>query len=271
MKAPILVSIPHGGWKVAEELKDIWALTENNAFHDGDPLTARIYDFSDRVHVQLVMEYYRAVIDLNRAPDDIAPKNPDGVVKSHTIYKVEVYKPGSFPDETLKKTLLDRYYFPYHRALAAAMRRDDVRMGVDCHSMAALSPPIEKDAGTPRPLICLGNLGDADGNPTAPFDRVTCPPEMIRFAVEEFAKVFAHEDVEPEVKATATANVPFEGGYITRSVDAGTTPFLQIEMSRALYLAKPYFDEETLEVEERRLKDLNAKIWRVLNNIVRNL
>ncbi|MCP4656291.1 MAG: N-formylglutamate amidohydrolase [bacterium] len=271
MKAPILVSIPHGGWKVAEELKKIWALTKKDAFHDGDPLTARIYDFSDRVNVQLVMEYYRAVIDLNRAPDDVAPKNPDGVVKSHTIYKVEVYEPGCLPDAALTKTLLDRYYFPYHRALAEAIRRDDVRLGVDCHSMAAVSPPIEKDAGTPRPLICLGNLGDADGRPTEPFNRVTCPPEMIRFAVEEFARVFAHEDVELEVPAIATANVPFEGGYVTRTVDAAVTPFFQIEMSRELYLAKPYFDEETLEVEERRLKDLNAKVWRALENIVRNL
>ncbi|MCP4657663.1 MAG: N-formylglutamate amidohydrolase, partial [bacterium] len=116
-----------------------------------------------------------------------------------------------------------------------------------------------------------GNLGDADGRPTEPFNRVTCPPEMIRFAVEEFARVFAHEDVELEVPATATANVPFEGGYVTRTVDAAVTPFFQIEMSRELYLAKPYFDDETLEVDERRLKDLNAKVWRALENIVRNL
>ena len=48
MRLPIVVSIPHGGWKVAEEVEPIWALTEEEAFHDGDPLTARIYDFSDR-------------------------------------------------------------------------------------------------------------------------------------------------------------------------------------------------------------------------------
>jgi N-formylglutamate deformylase len=271
MKAPILVSIPHGGWKVAEELKGSWALTERDAFHDGDPFTSRIYDFSDRVTAQLVMEYYRAVIDLNRAPDDIAPQNPDGVVKSHTCYNVEVYRPGCLPDKALKKTLLERYYVPYHRALGAAIVRDDVRLGVDCHSMAAVSPPIERDAGTPRPLICLGNLGDAAGEPTEEFHRVTCPPEMIRFAVDEFAKVFAHEDVEIDVPMVASANVPFNGGYITRTTGDGSTPFFQIEMSRALYLSKPFFDDETLEVEDRRLQDLNTKVWRVLENVVRNL
>ena len=85
MKEPILVSVPHGGWKVPSELSDTWALSKRDAFHDGDPATAQIFDFSGRVSVELVMEYYRAVVDLNRAPDDIAPANPDGVIKSHTF------------------------------------------------------------------------------------------------------------------------------------------------------------------------------------------
>lgn len=271
MKAPILVSIPHGGWRVAAELEGIWALSEKDAFHDGDPFTSRIYDFSDRVSAQLVMEYYRAVIDLNRAPDDIAPENPDGVIKSHTCYNVEVYRPGCLPDRALQQTLIERYYYPYHRTLAEALGRDDVRLGVDCHSMAAVSPPIERDAGTARPLICLGNLGDAQGQPTEPFNRVTCPPEMIRFVADEFSRVFSHEDVEIEVPMVTSANIPFSGGYITRQMGKGTTPFLQIEMSRALYLSRPFFDEHTLEVDERRLYDLNAKVWQVLQRTVQHL
>ena len=271
MRAPMLVSVPHGGWRVPDELSAIWALSERDAFHDGDPVTSRIYDFADRVTVQLVMEYYRAVVDLNREPDDIAPANPDGVIKSHTCYNVEVYKPGRLPDEALKKTLLERYYFPYHRALAEAIARKDVRLGVDCHSMAAVSPPIEKDAGRARPVICLGNLGDAVGEACEPFNRITCPPEMLLFAAEEFTRVFEHEDVEIEVPAVATANIPFSGGHITRTAGAGETPFFQIEMSRALYLTKSFFDEGTLEVDERRLADLNGKVWRVLSRVVKNL
>ena len=141
----------------------IWALSAQDAFHDGDPLTARIYDFSDRVRHQLVMEYFRAVVDLNRAPDDCAPENKDGVIKSHTCYDVEVYRPGCLPDTELKNALLARYYDPYYRKLTRCVEGGEVRLGVDCHSMAALSPPIEEDAGTPRPLICLGNLGDYAG------------------------------------------------------------------------------------------------------------
>jgi formiminoglutamase len=268
---PILVSVPHGGWKVADEILEFWALDEKDAFHDGDPFTARIYDFTDRVSCQLVMEYYRAVVDLNRAPDDIAPKNKDGVIKSHTCYEVEVYKPGCLPDDRLKQQLLERYYQPYHRRLQAWLEREDLRMGVDCHSMAAVSPPIEADAGTARPLICLGNLGDATGKVTPPYDRITCSTEMIRFVRDEFDRALRHEDVELEIPAVATLNVPFNGGYITRQMGNKTIPFFQIEMSRALYLGASHFDEATLEIDAGRIKDLNAKIWQVLRNTVRNL
>jgi hypothetical protein len=42
-------------------------------------------------------------------------------------------------------------------------------------------------------------------------------------------------------------------------------------MSRALYLTPSTFDEDTLEVDEQRVKDLNAKVWRVLERTVQNL
>ncbi|MCK4836174.1 MAG: N-formylglutamate amidohydrolase [Candidatus Aminicenantes bacterium] len=271
MKQPVLISIPHGGWKVAEEIKDIWALSPEDAFHDGDPLTSQIYDFSDRVSVQIIMEYYRAVVDLNRQPDDIAPKNPDGVIKSHTCYKVEVYKPNRLPDEDLKSILLEKYYFPYHKQLQNCLKLDDIRMGFDCHSMAAVSPPIDDNVGTPRPLICLGNLGNGQGQVSEPHNRITCDPGILHLMRDEFLRVFQHEDVDIEIPAICTMNIPFEGGYITRQMGNKGFPFIQIEMSRVLYLTEPYFDEDTLRVDEKRIKDLNQKVWQVLKNTVINL
>jgi N-formylglutamate deformylase len=266
MREPILVSIPHGGWKVAEEIKEVWALSEKDAFHDGDPLTARIFDFQDRVTAQLTMEYYRAVVDLNRAPDDIAPGNPDGVIKSHTCHNVEVYKPGCLPDDNLKLKLLDRYYHPYHRRLASCLSRDDIRMGIDCHSMEAVSPPIEGRVGKPRPLICLSNLGDENGAASPPGNRITCPPEMIRYMRDELVKVFRHEDVGMEIPSICTMNVPFQGGYITMQMGNKGIPFVQLELSRALYLTPQHFDEVNLIADDRRIQDLDGKVWKVLKS-----
>lgn len=271
MRKPVAVSIPHGGWKVAEEIRDIWALSAKDAFHDGDPYTNRIYDFSGRVKDQIVMEYYRAVVDLNRAPDDIAPENPDGVIKSHTCWKVPVYKTDRLPDEDLKRALLEKYYFPYHGWLAETVADPDVRLLIDCHSMAALSPPIEEDEGTVRPLICLGNLGDEYGEIESVFNRVTCEPELIRFMADEFRIVLQHEEVEVSPPAAATMNVPFNGGYITRNYGGKGVPVVQIEMSRALYLTGRDFDKDRLTVQERRIKDLNEKVWKVISRTADNL
>ena len=270
-KLPILVSIPHGGWKVANEIKNIWALSKEEAFHDGDPCTSKIYNFQDKVEFQILMEYYRAVVDLNREPDDIAPENPDGVIKSLTCWNVPVYKPGYLPDRKLKKILLDKYYYPYLIQLEEQIKNPKIKLAVDCHSMAAKSPPIESDAGTVRPLICLGNLGDDKGEIEPTFNRVTCDPELIKFMTEEFKKVFQHEDLEVVPPAIATMNVPFNGGNITRRYGNKGVPLIQIEMSRALYLTKTYFDEANLTVKDFRIKDLNDKIWKVLSNTVKNL
>jgi len=155
--------------------------------------------------------------------------------------------------------------------LDQALQQENLKLGVDCHSMAAVSPPIESDAGTPRPLICLGNLGDAEGLVCKPFRRITSPPELVLFMRDEFRKVFAHEDVDLEVPDIATANLPFSGGYITQRVGGGPMPFVQIEMSRALYLSPRFFDEATLVVQAGRIQDLNHKVFQVLKRTVENL
>jgi len=277
MKEPILVSIPHGGWKVPDEIKKMWALKTEDAFHDGDPYTSQIYDFSDRVNAQIVMEYYRAAIDLNREPDNMAPENPDGLIKSHTCYKVEVYKNGVLPGKDLIEILKGKYYYPYHNFLKEASKRSDIKLGVDCHSMAAVTPPISNSGvGKARSLICLGNLGNANGEICQPHNRLSCSTELIQFARDAFVEAFFHEDVEIEVPSVCAINVPyeggyFEGGYITRNMGYENIPFFQIEMSRALYLSSKYFNKKNLELSENRIKDLNNKIWQVLKKVVDNL
>ncbi len=271
MTAPILVSIPHGGWKAADEIKDIWALSKRDAFHDGDPYSNKIFDFSDRTKFQIAGEYYRAVVDINRHPDDMAPQNPDGVIKSHTCWNIPVYKQESLPDETLVKILLDKYYYPYHKQIENFIKNPDIKLAVDCHSMAAKAPPIEADAGTVRPLICLGNLGDENGEISSFYNRVTCDPELIRYMTDEFRITFQHEGVDVDPPAITMMNAPFKGGHITRSYSGRGVPFVLIELSRALYLSNRYFDESSLKVKDSRIKDLNKKVWKVLSNTLKNL
>jgi formiminoglutamase len=115
----------------------------------------------------------RAIVDMNRAVDDF---RKDGVIKTHTCYDVRVYK--EFPSRKLIEQLLTKYYHPYHQKLERLTNTENIVVGIDCHTMAAVGPPIGPDAGKSRPLVCLSN---ADG---------TCPDDWLTELAQCFQNVF---------------------------------------------------------------------------------
>lgn len=206
MKLPLLISIPHGGLTVPREVADICILTEHDILADSDEGAGEIYNALEN-HCQsfIASDIARALIDLNRAPDDIGG---DGVIKSHTCWNVPVYK--KFPDQKLIAALLETHYFPYHKKLSAGGSSRSIKLGIDCHTMSEVGPPVGPDPGQKRPLVCISNAGG------------TCPQEWIRGLAECFAEVFKQE---------ITINTPFRGGYITRK-HSSEMFWLQIEISR---------------------------------------
>ena len=202
---PVLLSVPHAGLRVPDEVASLCILTPDQIAEDGDEHAKEIYDLSASVARYVTTDIARAVVDLNRRDDD---RRPDGVVKTHTCFNVPVYRRPLTDTEV--ETLLARYYRPYHTRLRA-LARPDVRLGVDCHTMLAVGPPIGPGAGVTRPRVCLGN---GDG---------TCPPAWMTLLTRCFEKAFGHE---------VSVNAPFAGGYITRS-HASEMPWVQVELSRA--------------------------------------
>lgn len=180
-------------------------LTRDAVVKDGDEGAAEIYDLASAVAEYVTSDIARAIVDLNRAPDD---RRKDGVVKTHTCWDVAVYSP--FPPEAVVAALLDAYYHPYHARLVRLAGRGP-RLAVDCHTMAANGPPVGPDPGVERPRVCLSN---ADG---------TCPDRWMTVLKACFEEQFG-----PHV----TVNHPFKGGYITRT-HAAEMPWVQLELSRA--------------------------------------
>ena len=99
-KLPVLISIPHSGRKVPKELRDRTCLREVDILNDSDPFEREVYDLGDRVAGVITTDIGRAFVDVNRAPDDLPPENPDGVIKTHTCYRRVIYKNGLGPDRT---------------------------------------------------------------------------------------------------------------------------------------------------------------------------
>ena len=223
MSLPLLLSVPHAGTEVPSEVADYCALTPEQIVADGDEGAAAVYTLADEVDTHVTTTVARAVVDLNRAPDDF---RRDGVVKTHTCWEVPVWEPA-LPAE-LAATLVDRYWRPYHERLRELGSSRRFLLGVDCHTMAAHGPPVGPDAGAARPAACLSN---GDG---------TCPATWIEALQSALARRLGRE---------VTINRPFRGGYITRT-HAAEMPWLQIELSRAPFAS----------LEEKRRAVLGALV-----------
>jgi len=240
-KLPFLLSIPHGGTKKPPELEGRLSITDKDLFDDSDPFVIEIYDLGDKVTGVIKADIARAFVDLNRSPEDLPPQNTDGLIKSSTCYNKPIYKKGQEPDETLVNMLLQMYYTPYHKKIQSSIDELKPFLCLDCHSMASVAPEISPDGNKKkRPLFCLSNQ-----------DGKTSSNEIIESLADSISDSFRINRNE------ISLNDPFHGGYITKTYGNNPIPWIQIEMNRDLYLAEPWFNFETLEIEEDHLKNLN--------------
>ena len=236
---PVLITILHGGDIIPPELVERTCITPHDLHDDSDAYTIEIFNLNNKVLQVIYSDIARAFVDLNRSPEDRPPNNPDGVVKSSTCYNKPVYKTGLELNNSLTDKLLDRYYFPYHDRIKQACQGTDIRLGLDCHSMASIAPAIAPDSSV-RPTICLGN---ARGN--------SCAFEIVEKLADCFRIVFYLD------KREVSINEPFSGGYTTRTYGSNPLPWIQVEFNRSLYLSEAWFDRKNLIIDKERLKELN--------------
>lgn len=220
-RLPLLLSVPHAGLDVPNEVSRLNLLTPGQIADDGDGGARGIYSLADDVEVFVTTQVARAFVDMNRARDD---RRKDGVVKTHTCWDIPIYREPL--DDALVERLLDAHHHPYHARLADAAHRG-LLLGIDCHTMAASGPPVGPDPGVKRPAVCLSN---ADG--------LTCPDDWLALLADCFRQAY-HDDVR--------LNHPFKGGFITRE-QGKRMPWVQVELSRA-----PIFSDD-----EKRHRVLSA-------------
>jgi len=204
---PILLSVPHAGHAIPDEVTAINLLNKNQIIKDGDEGAQEIYfPLKSEVKHFINSDIARAFIDLNRAENDI---RKDGVVKTHTCWDEGIY--SNHLSENLTQELLTKYYHPYHTKLSK-LANQDVILAIDCHTMAEYGPPISPDKGVKRPLICLGDLNGK-----------SCPNEWIKTLYACFCETFDNDVV---------LNKPFAGGFVTQ-YHHQEMPWVQLEISRS--------------------------------------
>ena len=253
---PFLISIPHGGTEVPEIIRPLLLLDNDELCYYCDPSTRIVFGFEDRIAAYIDTPVSRMVVDLNRPPLPLPPRDPDGIIKVRTIDGKNVYRPGLLPDMHLIHHLLKTHYFPYHQQIDELIDRHPVRIAFDCHSMLPYGSPDQKDAGKSRPLICLGNNGDRRGR-ARKGSIATCSAEWITTLAGVFREEFSFD-------REVAINNPFSGGFISNAhFWHKGIPWIQVEINRSLYERDRSSVHTQKEIDDRIIR-LHEKIWNVL-------
>ncbi|NZA24885.1 N-formylglutamate deformylase [Luteimonas sp. SJ-92] len=239
--APLLVSVPHDGTAVPD---DIAARLTDGARRvpDTDWHVARLYRVARELGASmLVPRHSRYVIDLNRAEDDVSlypGQNTTGLCPVRRFTGEPVYRAGAepTPDEVARR--VDAYWRPYHRALRAELDRLRAAHGRvvlwEGHSIRGELPFLFEGR-----LPDL-NLGTAGGT--------SCTPALQARLREVLARQRDYDHV---------VDGRFRGGYITRHYGdpANGVEAVQLEISQ-----RTYMDEDSFEFLPGRAAGVQAVI-----------
>jgi N-formylglutamate deformylase len=243
--APLLVSLPHDGTRVPD---DIAARLTDSARRvpDTDWHVARLYAFARELGASvLVPVHSRYVIDLNRSEDDVSlypGQNTTGLCPVVQFTGEPVYRDGAAPDEAEVRSRVERYWRPYHEALRGEL--DRLR---DVHGRAVLWEGHSINGELP--FLFEGrlpdlNLGTANG--------ASCSPQR----QSRLEGVLAAQDEYDSI-----ANGRFMGGYITRHYGdpAGGIDAVQLEISQRIYM-----DERTFAYDDAKAAQAQGVIRQLL-------
>jgi len=206
MRLPILLSVPHAGTAMPAELADLVCLSQDDVVKDGDEQAAEIY-LPLRAHVTHLVNTDVARVRRRQSLPRRLPERR----RHQDAYLLGVPVCKKAPGQQVIATLLEKYYCPYHKSLTDLARGRGLRVGVDCHTMAAVGPPVGPDPGRGRPAA---RVSDADGQ--------ACDPAW----TGELAR-----RLQAAMQGKVRVNDPFRGGYTTRH-HAKEMPWLQLELSR---------------------------------------
>lgn len=243
---PIVVSIPHTGVEVPEEIAARLADESKRNLPMTDWHLHRLYDFLPEMGINVLhARYTRLAVDLNRSPDG-APLYPGrfetGLVACETFDGEQIFREP--PDPQTIEALRHRYHQPYHERLAGLLQGVIDRFGhvvlVDAHSVASRANRVH--GALQRDIY----LGDRDGASCAGWLTATLRDD------------FAASGMQVQV------NDPYKGGYTTHHYgQAPEVDAVQIEMCQRLYMNEDNPDlvtEENWELTKTILIDVFAAL-----------
>ena len=248
--APLLVSMPHCGTRLPEELAATMA-PEAREVADTDWHLERLYDFAVELGASVIQPHYsRYVIDLNRPADNsnLYPgANSTGLCPTSDFAECPLYLEGCEPDGDEVARRLDIFWQPYHEKLQEELARLREQYGIavlfEAHSIRSVVPRLFEGQ-----LPDL-NIGTAAGG--------SCAAAMLA-AVESV--------LDRQNDYSYVVDQRFKGGYITRAYgkpEAGIHS-LQLELAQCLYMEEQlpfnYLPEKAAQLQPLLMQLLQCLI-----------
>ncbi|PWJ10919.1 N-formylglutamate amidohydrolase [Jannaschia seohaensis] len=232
--APVVVASPHSGRNYGWEFLSRTVLDSERIRSSEDAYVDLLLDRVPALGVPVLLaEVPRAVLDLNRAAEELDPAvirdvprgatNPRvssglGVIPRVVAQGRAIYRGKISHAEALER--IEQVWHPYHTQLDALLAEAQAQFGhallIDCHSMP--HEAIEGSGGARgTPEIVLGDRFGASSDPGL--------VEMV-------------EEVFTDLGFRVARNAPFAGAYTMQAYGkpAQGRHALQIEIDRALYL-----------------------------------
>ena len=231
-KFPVLIVIPHGGYRIPDELSSYVDAEDADLLLSADTCANDLFCADDQCTAVLNTHISRLFIDVDLPPLDIPPKSPDGVIKMETLFGKEIFSSGVFPDEIALTGLLKRYYFPFHDTLRKISTSGNIKLIIECHTVHAVGPRWASDRNRPRPAVSIQHTIEKDGKVYE-----TAPEETAKTILGAFKKSLSGDEAaDPE--SFILSDIP-SPGYLMRK-HAGTIPYIRINLSRGLFLNDSY-------------------------------
>lgn len=247
---PILISFPHSGTVLPGSMRERFTAA-GRAVPDTDWFVPELYRRClDRLDAStLIATHSRYVVDLNRPADGSAlypGRLESAVCPTETFEGDAIYAAGRELSHTEISERIDRYWRPYHLALAA--ERDRI-MGIhrrcliwDAHSIRSRSPRLFEGE---LPEL---NLGTYSG-------RSAAAPLVARVV----------ERLRAQRRFSHVVDGRFKGGHITRHFGdpARNVHAMQLEIAQRAYMSEdgpPQFDAQRAEPLSELIEQILAAL-----------
>lgn len=244
--SPLIISIPHAGTFVPEDIKSRFTDIAYNV-PDTDWFVPLLYAEYAKQHDATVIaaNYSRYVVDLNR-PADGTPLYPGQaslpICPPQSFDGDDIYQDSTEPAQDEIDERISSYWQPYHDEISTQIERIKEQHGYtilyDAHSIRQTVPRLFDGA---LPVL---NIGTVNG-------------KSCHSAIEDAATTAAQQSDYDSI-----LNGRFIGGYITRHYG---NPDAQVHALQMELAQSAYMDEEAVTYDEEKADKLKATLSRILN------